>query len=405
MMVVLMLGFSSGLPLALTGAAMGLWMKHEGYTIKKIGLFALVGLPYALKFLWSPLMDRYVPPFLGRRRGWIALAQLALSGVIVGLAATGVSGGIELAAVLFTLIAFCSATQDIAIDAYRTDLLTPIETASGATMAVMGARVGFICSGSLSMVLSEWLSWPGVYVLMAVCMVIAVAFTLFAPEPKIPQVPHRTFDEVVVRPFRNFLSRLGAWEILLFILVYKLDWAMVSWASPLFVQQTGFTNAENGAANGLGLFVTIAGAAAGGSILALVGMRRALLVLGLVQGLAGASYAWLAHVGHSYTYLATAVCVENFCSGMATAALTGFLMTCCDKHFTITQYALFSSVFALTRILTPVPSGWVSDQVGWVQFFLLSIAMALPGLLLLLRFNKWQMPQVNQMEPEESKVT
>ena len=201
----------------------------------------------------------------------------------------------------------------------------------------------------------------------------------------------------------EFLGRRGAWQMLLFILIYKIDWALVAWASTPFLQTTlKFTELEIGAVNGVGMGMTIIGATVGGAALTLIGLRRSLLAFGVIQGLAGASYAALAIAGRSYTMLATAACVENFCSGMATAAFTGFLMTLCDKRFTATQYALLSSLFALSRTLISGPAGWFVKGVvgissaGWAFFFIGSIVVSVPGLLLLLRFKTWQMPRSPQ---------
>lgn len=403
--MVLMLGFASGLPLALTGQALQAWMGVEGIDLEVIGIVSLVALPYALKFLWSPLMDRFVPPLMGRRRGWILVCQIALIFAILGMAATGVSGGISLFAVLATLVAFCSASQDIAIDAYRTDLLEPAETGAGAAAAIMGWRIGFICSGAVALMLADLLSWRVVYVMMAGAMAITAAVTLLAPEPQTGVKPPSSFAQAVVEPFREFLSRPGAWQMLLFILIYKLDWAMVYWATTPFLQTAlHFTQAQIGAANTLGVVLTIAGATIGGSVLAQIGLRKALLVFGLLQGLAGASFAVLAIIGHNYAMLATAVSIENFCSGMATAAFTGFLMTICDKRFSATQYALLSSIFALSRTGVGAAGGWLANSVGWPMFFVISIVLALPGLLLLMRFSSWGMPapvKAPAAQPEE----
>jgi PAT family beta-lactamase induction signal transducer AmpG len=394
MLSVAMLGFASGLPLALTGAALQAWMGKEGFDIKTIGAFGMVALPYALKFLWSPLMDRYVPPLLGRRRGWIMLCQLLLVAAIAAMAVNGFSGGVTLAAVLLTLIAFCSASQDIAIDAYRTDLLESGETGPGAAAAIMGWRVGFICSGAIALMLAGWLSWPTVYGLMAGCMGLTLVVTFLTPEPRTHVRPPQTFRAAVVLPLRELLGRSGAVETLLFVLIYKLDWAMVNWSAVPFLQKAmRFTDVEIGAANAWGMGVTIAGAAVGGAVLAAIGARRALWTLGILQGLAGASFALLATIGHNYTMLATAVTVENFCSGMATAAFTGFLMLLCDKRFTATQYALLSSLFALSRTAVGAPAGWLSHRAGWPVFFICSILVAVPALALLLHHRRWQMPQ------------
>ena len=372
-------------------------------TFGKIGWLGLVALPYSLKFLWSPLMDRYVPPMLGRRRGWVLLCQLALIVVILAMAAVGFHGGLTLAAALLTCIAFCTRQPG---HRHRRVPNRPVETGGNGRRVRRGDHglAGWVhlfrrgradAGGQVRFLAGRVRADGGLHGR-------DVDRRVSRAEPQTNVQSPQTFEQAVVLPFREFLWRRGAWQMLLFILIYKLDWAMVYWASTPFAQKTlGFQQTEIGAANGIGIVVTIVGAVVGGSLLTIIGMRRSLWTFGILQGLAGASYATLALAGKSYAMLATAVCVENFCSGMATAAFTGFLMVLCDKRFTATQYALLSSLFALSRTLISAPAGWFTENIlhvttdgrAWAIFFVCSILVSVPGLLLLLKFRNWQMPQ------------
>ena len=391
MIVVLLTGFSSGLPLALTGVTLQAWMRSEKVNLAVIGIFAAVTLPYTLKFLWSPLMDRFVPPLLGRRRGWMLLSQLALAGGIAAMALTGLSGGLWMLAVLALLVAFFSASQDIVIDAYRTEILLPHELGAGAGVYILGYRLGIIASGALAMILADHMPWQSVYLLMAAGMAIGVVTSIVAPEPVLDVRPPRTLAQAVVLPLVEFLRRPGSLEMLLFILIYKLDWAMVQAMMTPFMMDTGFSQTDIGAvSNGFGIAATIAGAMIGGAVITRIGIHRALWVFGLLQGLAGISFTALALAGKSYPMMIAAIAVENVCSGMATAAFTGFIMSLCDKRFTATQFALLTSLVALCRVTAGMPAGWFAQQIGWPAYFVVATLIAIPGLLLLLRFKKWR---------------
>ena len=391
MAVVLLTGFASGLPAALTADTLQAWMTQRGVDLGRIGLFAAVALPYSLKFLWSPLMDRFVPPFLGRRRGWMLLTQTALAGGIAAMALLG-GGGLWVLAATALAVAFFSASQDIVVDAYRTDLLAPHELGAGAGLAIAGYRVGFVCSGALAMNLADHMPWAWVYLLMAGAMLASVAVTLAAPEPAVNVRPPATLREAVVQPLAEFLRRRGAGEMLLFILIYKLDWGMVQSMMTPFLVQTGFSLSVIGnVKQGLGMAAAIAGASVGGAVIVRLGVRRALWIFGLAQGLAGLSFTALALVGLNYAMMTAAVITENVCTGMATAAFAGFLMSLCDKRFTATQYALLTGVMTLgTKQLAGVPSGWLAVQIGWAGYFLVATLIAAPSLLLLRRYRTWE---------------
>ena len=391
------LGLASGMPLALTGSTLSAWMVKEGVDIKTIGLFSLVGLPYAFKFLWSPLMDRYVPPFLGRRRGWMIITQLAL---IVTISAMGffnpASAPFLIAAVALSL-AFFSASQDIVLDAYRTEYLNPDERGAGVGVWIMGYRIAILISGGLALILSDHLSWKMVYCIMGLFMVIGCIATLVAPEPlKINPAsekvePPKSLYEAAVLPFMEFFRRPGAFEVLLFIILYKLgDIAAAQMTTPYILRYIGFSGTELGTIyKGFGMAATIAGALMGGALMSRWPMKRSLFVFGVLQGVSILTFILLEFTGRQIWALAVVIGVENFCGGMGTSAYTAFLMGLCNRKFTATQYALLSSLMAVGRFVTGAPTGYLADAVGWVMFFVICTALALPGLLLLLRFNKW----------------
>lgn len=390
MACVLLTGFSSGLPYALTGATLQAWLTKAGVNLSLIGVFAMVTLPYTLKFLWSPLMDRFVPPFLGRRRGWILISQAALVGGIAVMAVTGVSDPWVIGVVALT-VAFFSASQDIAVDAYRAEILRPDELGAGAGLYILGYRAGLITSGALAMILADHLSWNVVYLMMAGVMGLGIVTTILAPEPAVGVKAPPTLGQAVVLPFLEFLRRRGALEMLLFILIYKFDWAMVQAMMTPFMIRTGFTMTEIGAVTqGVGMAATIVGAMVGGAVITAIGIRRSLWAFGLLQGLAGILFTALALLGKDYAVMVGAIVVENVCSGMATAAFAGFIMSLCNQRFTATQFALLTSLMAMGRMVAGVAAGWFADRVGWPTYFAVATVIMAPGLLLLLRFRAWQ---------------
>ncbi len=392
MAVVLSHGFTSGLPLALTGSTLQAWMTQSGVKLSTIGLYSLVGLPYTLKFLWAPWMDRITLPFLGKRRGWLLISQALL---ILGIGILGLSnpsGAPTLLALIAVLVAFFSASQDIMIDAYRTEILNSDERGPGAGIYIMGYRLGMLFSGALALVLSDHMSWQNVYLLMALALLIGILTTLLAPEPKHPhEAKHKTLNETLVIPFLEFFQRKGALEIILFIILYKLDVVMTTSLTTPFLLQLGFTKTDIGTVNKIfGFFATILGSLAGGVWMLRIGMEKALWIFGLFQGLAGFSFFLLAKLGNHYPMMVIAITTENFCSGMGTAAFTAFLMSLCNQKFTGTQYALLSSFMAVSRVFLTSPTGFMIQSLGWEVYFLICIFIAIPGLLLLTRFKKWK---------------
>jgi MFS transporter, PAT family, beta-lactamase induction signal transducer AmpG len=392
MAALLLLGLASGLPLYLIGDTLKAWMTVEKVDLAAIGWFSLASLPYSLKFLWAPFVDRFTLPFLGRRRGWLLLTQIAL---IIAIAIMGFQQpkqALQFLAINAIIIAFISATQDIAGDAYRTDVLTPLEMGAGAAVWILGYRIGLLVAGALAFILADRLPWSSVYLIMAGTMVIGIFATLFAPQPKEISPPASLVDAVIL-PFGEFFQRKGVMQgllILLFITLYKLGDALLSNMTTPFLLQTGFTKTDIGAIKlGMGLIATIVGALAGGSILSRIGINRSLWVFGILQAVSNLAYFFLAYVGKNYQAMVLAINIEQFCGGLGTAAFVAFLMSLCNQRFSATQYALLSSLMAVSRDILSAPGGAIAAVTGWSTFFLITIVAAVPGLLLLPVFAPW----------------
>jgi PAT family beta-lactamase induction signal transducer AmpG len=389
MLAAALMGFVSGLPLLLTGSVLQAWLNEDGVDLATIGLFALTGLPYALKFLWAPLIDRYAPLTLGRRRGWMLLAQLALIAALVALAGSSPAQhplGVAWAALL---VAFFSASQDIVVDAYRRESLADDEQGLGAALAVNGYRLGMLLASGGGLILADHWSFPQVYLFMAGCMLVGVVTTLLAPEPAVAAGVPRTLGEAVVHPFLDYFRRQDALVILLFILLYKIGDAMASQMTTPFYLDLGFTKTEIGAVVKLfGFWATVAGGIAGGLIILRISVMRSLWGFGILQALSTAAFAWLAVVGSSVPWLAAVIAFENFSSGLGSAAYVAFMANLTNRRFTATQYALLSSLTGVPRVFAAAPTGWMVEGLGWVSFFLGCALVALPGLLILGRLQR-----------------
>jgi MFS transporter, PAT family, beta-lactamase induction signal transducer AmpG len=385
MLIALLMGFASGLPLLLTGSVLQAWLKDGGIDLRAIGLFALVGLPYTLKFLWSPLFDRYTVPLFGRRRGWLVVTQIALSGALVALSfAQPAPDHLLYISIAALLVAFFSASQDIVIDAYRRETLKEDELGLGSALYVNGYRVGMLLAGGGGLILADMLSFPAMYRLMAAFMFAALVVTLLAPEPPLPEGRPRTLMQAVVLPFKDYFTREGAWLALAFILLYKLGDTMASAMTIPFYLDLGYSKTEIGAVVKLfGFWATIAGGTLGGIWIMRIGMNRALWLFGLGQMLSTLGFALLATIQPTTTALAGVVAVENFTAGLGTAAFVGFMAALTDKRFTATQYALLSSLMGVPRVLAAAPTGWLAAWLGWAGFFVFCALIAVPGLVLL----------------------
>jgi PAT family beta-lactamase induction signal transducer AmpG len=383
--MMLILGFSSGLPLALTGGTLQAWMAVVGVDLRTIGVFSLVGLPYTLKFLWSPFMDRYVPPWLGRRRGWMIATQFALFLGIVAMAFGSPQNSVGAVALLALFVAFASASQDIVVDAYRTDLLQEVERGAGTAVYVMGYRIAMLISGALALILSDRIGWRNTYLVMAMVMVIGMLGALFGPEPELRTKPPTSLREAVWGPLKDFFSRTGAVTILLFIVLYKLGDAYAGTLTTAFlIRGAGFSPTDVGTVNkGLGLISLIVGATLGGSLLVRLGLFRSLLVFGILQAVSNLSFMVLAWVGKSYPMMIFAVAFENLAGGMGTSAFVAFLMGLCNHRYSATQFALLSSLAVLGRVFISPTSGYIVELTSWGSFFFITALTALPGLWML----------------------
>ncbi|WP_267372044.1 MULTISPECIES: muropeptide MFS transporter AmpG [unclassified Pantoea] len=396
--VLLLLGFASGLPLALTSGTLQAWMTVDNVDLKTIGFFSLVGQAYVFKFLWSPMMDRYTPPFLGRRRGWLLLSQLALVGGIAAMGFLQPTRDLTLMAALAVLIAFCSASQDIVFDAWKTDILPPEERGSGAAITVLGYRLAMLISGGLALWLADrYLGWQATYWLMALMMVLGIIATLMASEPHTHISTPHSLRQAVVDPLKDFFQRNNAWLLITLIILYKLgDAFAASLTTTFLIRGVGFNAGDVGLVNKtLGLLATIIGALYGGVVMQRLSLFRALMIFGLLQAASNFGYWLLAVTDKQLWSMASAVFVENLCGGMGTAAFVALLMTLCNKSFSATQFALLSALSAVGRVYVGPAAGWLVELWGWPAFYAFTVVAGVPGLLLL-AFCRQTLNQVEQ---------
>ena len=387
--VILLMGFSSGLPLLLTLSTLTYWLAKEHVDRTSIGLFASVGIPYSFKFLWAPLLDQIRPPFLGRRRGWALIIQLCLAASIVAMGFTDPAINAWWTAAAAVVVAFFSASQDIVIDAYRIEILPEEEQGAGAAATQVGYRFGLLAAGAGALAVSDFVSWHWVFIMLAALVGVGSIAFLIAPEPQIPQVEkHETFADwfqrSVIAPFVDFMQRRGVVVILLFVLTYKVGEAISGTMATPFYVELGFTGVEIAAVSKVfGIIATLVGTLAGGLVVARFGIMRALMLGGILQALGILLFAILAMKGHDMFWLTVAIGGDNFVSGLGSAAFVAYLSALCNVAFTATQYALLTSFMAVGRTLLSSGSGWLSEQLGWTQFFIVSTGLAIPGLLLL----------------------
>ena len=393
MAALLFLGFASGLPFLLTQRVLQAWMTVAHVDLTTIGLFSLVALPYSLKFFWAPLLDRYVPPFLGRRRGWMLLTQLGLLVAIAAMSLHDPQLGLQALAINAIVVAFLSASQDISIDAYRTDVLEYDEMGAGAAINVLGYRIALLVTGSVALMLADRIPWPTVYVAMAALMVVGIVATVLAPEPILRDAPPRSLSDAVRLPFLEFFTRAGVGKgaiALLFIVLYKYPESLAQNMLTPFLLQTGFTQTDIGAVQGgVGLIATIVGSVAGGAILGRIGINKSLWLFGAAQALSNLMYYFLALLGKNQGFLIASVAVEYFCFGMVASGLVAFLMSLCSMRFSATQYALLSSLMAASRDILVAPGGRIAEAVGWPTFFLITVLVGIPAVAPLPFFAPW----------------
>jgi PAT family beta-lactamase induction signal transducer AmpG len=387
MAALLFLGFSSGLPLYLTKTTLQAWMTTAGVSLTAIGVFSLLNAPYSLKFVWAPVLDRYVPPFLGRRRGWMLITQILLLVSIALMSLHDPKAGLMALGINALIIAFLSASQDITIDAYRTDILTKDELGPGTSVYVLGYRIALILTGWLALVLADRLSWPTTYVIMSTLMIVGIITTFRSPEPVLKDPRPASLTEAVVLPFKEFFQRSGfvpGLVALLFIVLYKLPDSMTDNMKTSFLLKTGFSQTEIGAVLGFaGIVATIVGGVLAGAVIVRLGVNKSLWVFAVFQALSNLSYYVLSLAGKSHALMVTAVVTENFGLGMVSAGLLAFMMAVCNKRFSATQFALLSSLMAASRDILVAPAGKIAEMMGWPGFFLFTVASALPAVVLL----------------------
>jgi PAT family beta-lactamase induction signal transducer AmpG len=399
MLICVFTGFSSGLPLYLLLNLVPAWLRTEHIDLKVIGAFALIQFPYTWKFLWSPLLDRYAVPALGRRRGWMLLTQIALLMVIASLGGFSPQNDLTVIVLLATLLAFLSATQDIVLDAYRRELLLDNELGLGNAVHVNAYRIAGLIPGSLSLILADFLAWDMVFIITALFMLPGMAMTLLVKEPH-RAMPPKTLREAVVEPFHEFITRQGwrsALLILAFLFFYKLgDSLSTALATPFYLDM-GFTKTQIGLiAKNAGLWPAVIGALLGGIWMLRLGINRALWLFGVVQVLSIFGFYWLSTLGpqteitaDNLMQLGIVIGFEALGVGLGTAAFVAFIARTTHPAYTATQFALFTSLAAVPRTFVNATAGWLVDQMGWSGFFLLCATLAIPGMLLLFKVAPW----------------
>ncbi|MBL8703605.1 MAG: AmpG family muropeptide MFS transporter [Rhodospirillales bacterium] len=393
-LIVLLQGFSSGLPLALTGATLAFWLTEAGVSLKTIGFATLIGTAYVFKFLWAPLVDRLPLPILtqrlGQRRGWALLVQVLLACAIFAVGRTDPATGLALTVAAAVCVAFLSATQDIIIDAMRIEILKPEQQGIGAAATQWGYRGGMLASGAGALYAASFGGWAAAYTIMALLMGVGIVSVLMMQEPNRPQdkTPPQSvgawIDTAVVGPFRDMMLRDGWWLILIVVVLYKFGDALAGVMTSPFYVQTGFSKIEiANISKVFGVIATLAGVAAGGALILRVGLYPGLLVAGVLQMLSNLMYVLLAVAGYNLTILTATIGIENFTGGMGSAAFVAYLSLLCNARFTATQYALLSALAAVPQRILSAWGGVLAEALGWAPFFVVSTAAALPGLLLL----------------------
>ena len=400
MLICIFTGFSSGLPLYILVSLLPAWLKTEGVSLKEIGLFALIGLPFTWKFIWAPLFDRYALPF-GRRRGWLFVTQL---GLFVSLPVFGFfHPQIDIRTIAFfcVWVAFLSASQDVVLDAYRRELLPDVELGLGNAVHVNAYKIASLVPGSLSLILADHMEWSSVFMITALFMLPGLVMTLLVTEPALKNVAPKTLRAAVVEPFQEFITRNGlnsALTVLLFIFLYKLGDSMATALATPFYLEMGFSKTEIGlVAKNAGLWPSVIGGMLGGIWMMRLGINRALWIFGAVQMIAILGFAWLAMVGHSLPWLALVIGLEALGVGLGTAAFVAYIAHTTNPLYTATQFALFTSLAAVPRTFANAATGYLVEYFGWVNFFVLCFVLAIPGMLLLIKVAPWKATLGSQM--------
>jgi PAT family beta-lactamase induction signal transducer AmpG len=394
MLICIMTGFSSGLPLYLLLNLLPAWLRTEGIDLKAIALFALVQFPYTWKFLWSPLLDRYALPWLGRRRGWMFAMHVALIASIAAMGFLAPQTQIWTIAYLAAVVAFFSASLDIAMDAYRREILPDAELGLGNSLYVNAYRISSLVPGSLALILADRMPWNSVFVITALFLLPGLVMTLVVREPTATGAAPKTLADAVVLPFREFIFRSGwrhALLILLFIFLYKLGDSMATALATPFYLEMGYSKTDIGiVAKNAGLWASVVGGMLGGLWMVKIGINRGLWLFGIVQMVSILGFAWLSTLGTQNLWaLGVVIAFEALGVGLGTVAYVAFIARTTDPRFTATQFALFTSLSAVPRTLINATTGVIVAQMGWFNFFLLCTLLAVPGMALLLRVAPW----------------
>jgi MFS transporter, PAT family, beta-lactamase induction signal transducer AmpG len=387
-------GFSSGLPLYLLINLLPAWLRVEHVDLTAIGLFALVRFPFTWKFLWSPFVDRYALPVLGRRRGWMLLTQLLLLVSIPLFGALSPQLNLWTIAYLAMAVAFFAATQDIVLDAYRRELLPDPELGLGNAIHVQAYRISSLVPGALALIMADHFPWQMVFIVTALFMLPGIANTLLVSEPALARPAPRTLAEAVIEPFHEFITRSGWKQALLvvaFIFFYKLGDSMATALATPFYLDLGFSLSDIGLiAKNVGLWASVVGGLVGGIWMLKIGINRGLWLFGLIQVVSILGFAWLAYLNEpDRTMLALVIAFEALGVGLGAAAFVAFIARATDPRYTATQFALFTGLASVPSTLVNATTGWIVEQTGWFTFFLLCTALALPGMALLLRVAPW----------------
>jgi len=393
MLVILCLGLASGIPLGVTLTLVQAWMTKFGVDLKTIGLAGLVGMPYTVKFVWAPFMDRFVPPFLGRRRGWMLLAQLLMMASIGALGFFNPTDDLMIILSLACVVSFAGASHDIVIDAYRRDILEDSQLGFGSAVATNSYLIGYkYLATVLGLYLGDVLPWHLVFLVLASVCALGMVGTFLAKNPKGQAAPPKNIRDAIVLPFLDYLKRPGAWEILLFILLYKIGDNLASNLMTPFYLKIGFSLKEIAVmAKAVGFWCMFGGGLIGGILLARYSIRTCLLGFGILQALSTLAFVWLAQVGNSLQVLGVVVGFENLTAGMGSAAFSAFMLRLCNVRFSATQFALLTSFMGIPRTIIPSIAGFIAEPLGWSAFFTISTVIAIPGLLMILfRAKKWE---------------
>lgn len=407
MLICIFTGFSSGLPLFILYQLVPGWLRSEGVSLAEIGLFSLIGIPYVWKFIWSPLMDRYSLPMLGRRRSWMLATQIVLLFSIAGFGFIDPNFNIWSVAYLAAAVAFFSASQDIVLDAYRRELLQEHELGLGNSIHVQAYRLSGLVPGSLAFILADHISWQSVFLIVAAFMLVGILLTLFIKEIESEHETPKTLNDAVILPFKDFINRQGtkaALQVVLFLFLYKLGDNMATALQTPFFIDLGFSKTEIGVvAKTSSMIAMTIGLAIGGLVMVKMSINRALWLFGFVQIVSILGFAALAEIGHNTYALAMAMGFEYLGVGLGAAGITAFIAKNTNPAYAATQIALFTAVAALPRTFANATTGLIVEQIGWTSFYFLCTFLALPGMLMLFKVAPWteKVPLKTESKTEE----